>query len=52
MTARPETNASGIYFFVSCAARNAYTLTVEAKGFSKAQEPAFSVASTTHRLTT
>lgn len=42
VVATRETNANGVYVFVNVAPGN-YKLEVEAKGFSKAQEPAFSV---------
>lgn len=37
-----ETNASGIYVFVNVSPGN-YTLSVEAKGFARAQEPVFAL---------
>lgn len=42
VTVTRETNASGIYVFATVVPGN-YTLSVEAKGFSKAQQPVFSV---------
>jgi len=48
-TAR-ETNASGIFVFVNISPGN-YTLSVQAQGFAKAEEPVFAVASTTLKPT-